>query len=202
MAWYVGGQTCGCPLTGPRLKMDLVRDESEQTLERPARCIEQAPYDPLDERVIPYWRLSGLIGWILPMLLLLGMAVWVGGLVLGRIHLAVLLWMGWGLGVIVWTWWYPPRAYAAWGYRRDGQVLELRSGVWFRVVRLLPLTRLQHVDLRRGPLERWFGIASLVLYTAGTQEAAIGLPGLDDAVAQRLRDELVAAGGDQGDDGV
>jgi uncharacterized protein len=160
--------------------------------------LEEQPYTPLDERVIPYWRLSGAVGWIFPMLLLLGLAIGVGGAVLGQPRLALALWAGWGVGVIFWTWWYPPRAYAAWGYRRDGHVLELRSGVWFRVVRLLPLSRLQHVDLQRGPLERWFGLASLVLYTAGTQEAAIGIPGLPDAVAQSLRDELVAAGGDDG----
>jgi membrane protein YdbS with pleckstrin-like domain len=98
----------------------------------------------------------------------------------------------------LWLWWYPRRAFQAWSYRLDGRVLELRSGVWFRLVRLLPLTRLQHVDLQRGPLERSFGLASLVLYTAGTQEASIAIPGLADAEAVRLRDTLVATGGDDG----
>jgi len=159
---------------------------------------QDPPYTRLDERAIPYWRLGCGLSWFIPMLLLLGLAIGVGWGVFGQFLLSLSLWVAWGVGVLFWTWFYPPRAYAAWGYRRDGTVLELRSGVWFRVVRLLPLSRLQHVDLRRGPLERWFGLASLVLYTAGTQEAAIGIPGLDDAVAQSLRDALVAGGGDDG----
>jgi hypothetical protein len=100
--------------------------------------------------------------------------------------------------IALWLAWYPRRAFGAWGYRLDHRVLELRSGVWFRVVRLLPLSRLQHVDLQRGPLERAFGLASLVLYTAGTQEASIAIPGLADAEAVRLRDTLVDTGGDDG----
>jgi membrane protein YdbS with pleckstrin-like domain len=96
----------------------------------------------------------------------------------------------------VWTLWYPARAYRSWGYRVEDRVLEIRSGVWFRVIRLLPLSRLQHVDLHRGPIERAHGLASLTLHTAGTREASLGIPGLADADAERLRDLLVTAGGD------
>jgi len=152
----------------------------------------------LDPQVVPYWRLSGMVGWLIPMLLLLALAVGVGGAVLGSLRLSLGLWSAWGLAVAGWTWWYPPKAYAAWSYRCGDRVLELRSGVWFRVVRWLPLSRLQHVDLRRGPMERLFGLNSLVLYTAGTQEAALEIPGLAESVAQKLRDELMARGGDDG----
>jgi membrane protein YdbS with pleckstrin-like domain len=92
--------------------------------------------------------------------------------------------------------WHPPRAYQTWGYRIDAKVLETRSGIWFRVIKLLPLARLQHVDLRRGPLERAHGLASLILHTAGTHQATLVIPGLDADEAARLRDRLVAAGGD------
>jgi membrane protein YdbS with pleckstrin-like domain len=66
----------------------------------------------------------------------------------------------------------------------------------FHVAHLLPLSRLQHVDLHRGPLERAFGLASLILHTAGTHEARITIPGLDADEAVRLRDRLVEVGGD------
>lgn len=92
------------------------------------------------------------------------------------------------------VYWYPPRAYRSWKLRLDRQVLETRSGIWFRVVRLLPLTKLQHVDVERGPLERLFGLSSLVLYTAGANTASIKIPALDAKQAMRLRDLLVASG--------
>jgi len=159
---------------------------------------ETASYTSLDPKVIWLWRLSGVLGWVFFLLPLLGLAVGVGGFVWHHLGSALLIWCGIVGLVILWLLWYPRRAFLAWGYRLDGRVLELRSGVWFRVVRLLPLSRLQHVDLQRGPLERGFGLASLVLYTAGTQEASIAIPGLDDVEAVRLRDTLVAQGGDDG----
>jgi membrane protein YdbS with pleckstrin-like domain len=88
--------------------------------------------------------------------------------------------------------------YRAWGYRLDGKVLETRHGVLFRTMQLLPLARLQHVDLHNGPIERSLGLASLMLHTAGTHEATIVIPGLDTNEAVRLRDHLVVVGGDDG----
>jgi hypothetical protein len=108
---------------------------------------------------------------------------------------------GWGVLVLLCLWsgfWRPVRAYRAWGYRVAERVLETRSGLLFHRTRLLPLSRLQHVDLERGPFERLFGLASLVLHTAGTHSASITIPGLDAAEAARLRDQLVASGGDDG----
>ena len=121
----------------------------------------EADYMGLDPRVIWLWRLSSGLGSIFFLGPLLGLAVGVGGFVFHRIGLALLGWLGVVALFALWLWWYPPRAFRAWGYRLDGRVLELRSGIWFRVVRLLPLSRLQHVDLQRGPLERSFGLASL-----------------------------------------
>jgi uncharacterized protein len=155
-----------------------------------------APFVALDRRVIQLWRISGLFGCaIVALPALVGLA-FLSHSLLGR---AILAFAPWTILLIlggVWVLWYPPRAYQAWGYRVEERVLEIRSGVWFRVVRLLPLSRLQHVDLHRGPLERAHGLASLTLHTAGSREASLGIPGLADADAERLRDQLAAVGGD------
>nr|CAA9295027.1 hypothetical protein AVDCRST_MAG63-4692 [uncultured Armatimonadetes bacterium] len=153
---------------------------------------------PLDGRLVRLWRASHLIG--TAVLLLLALA---GVVVLWLNYPAALPWAAaaWLALAALRFWlmaWYPPLAYRAAGYRLDESVLLIRSGVWFQVVHLLPLSRLQHVDLQRGPLERRFGLASLVLHTAGTRDAALTVPGLDAGEAVRLRDHLVAtlAGGD------
>jgi membrane protein YdbS with pleckstrin-like domain len=157
------------------------------------------PFLALDGRVVGLWRLTGAIGWGIVLLAALAGSV-VGGVLWGGRYAALLAaWVGLAGLAAWWVYWYPARSYRAWGYRIDARVLETREGVWFQVVKLLPLSRLQHVDLQRGPLERAHGLASLVLHTAGTHEATLVIPGLDAAEAARLRDCLVAA---QGDDGV
>jgi membrane protein YdbS with pleckstrin-like domain len=153
-------------------------------------------FTSLDRRVIQLWRIGGVIGYgIASIPVLVGMLL-ASEALLGQAIVAFVPWSALVVLVGVWVVWHTRRAYQAWGYRIDDRVLVIRSGVWFRVVRLLPLSRLQHVDLHRGPLERAHGLASLTLHTAGTREASIGIPGLADADAEQLRDRLVAAGGD------
>jgi membrane protein YdbS with pleckstrin-like domain len=86
--------------------------------------------------------------------------------------------------------WAPPRRYRAWAYGMDGEELQVRRGIWTRVHTLVPLDHVQHIDVSQGPLERAFGICSLVLHTAGTLHSQIVLPGLDRATAERMRDEI------------
>jgi membrane protein YdbS with pleckstrin-like domain len=161
-----------------------------------ASLLAEPDFRPLDARVIRLWRLGYLIGFGIILLCLLPLVVVAWLREFDRAEFYVVLWLLL-LGFAIWySLWRPNRAYAAWGYRIDAKTLETKSGVWFRVMRLLPLNRLQHVDLHRGPLERLFGLASLVLYTAGTSSASISIPGLSEDEAVRMRDHLVAIGGD------
>ena len=153
---------------------------------------------PLDPRVIQLWRSTGMIGVGILLLVSLGPLLGLGAALLGGVSRGFLLWLPLAAMSGGWTWWFPKRRHQAWGYRMNARVLETRSGVWFRVLKLLPLSRLQHADLHRGPLERAYGLASLILHTAGTHEATHVIPGLDADEAVRLRDQLVAAGGDDG----
>jgi hypothetical protein len=155
-----------------------------------------AEFLPLDPRVIRLWRTTRLITSGLLLLALLIAALIFGWKLPGAMLWIALGWLALALLCGWYSWWRPPRAYRAWGYRLDAKVLETRRGLMFQVTRLLPLTRLQHVDLERGPFERLFGLASLVLHTAGTHEASIIIPGLDAAEAVRLRNHLVEIGGD------
>jgi membrane protein YdbS with pleckstrin-like domain len=88
-------------------------------------------------------------------------------------------------------WIYPKMAYqrASWRINADG--LEIRRGVWWRHRIVVPHSRMQHSDIEQGPLQRFFALATLVINTAGTQDASVNLDGLKFETAERLRDELV-----------
>ena len=168
-----------------------------ENIDQPGPAITtETEFRPLDPRVIKLWRVVGLITASLLLLALLVVAF-----ITSAIHPELSPWvfMLWLLALTLSAWlvyWRPPRLYRSWGYRIDERVLETRSGLLVQVRRLLPLTRLQHVDLHRGPIERAYGLATLVLHTAGTQEARITIPGLEAIEAARLRDHLVEVGGD------
>ena len=84
----------------------------------------------------------------------------------------------------------PVRKYHSWGYRMDGEELRLAYGVLTRVETLVPLKRVQHLDISQGPLERAFGVCKLVLHTAGTAHSEVVLPGLSRETAEAMRAEI------------
>ncbi len=84
-------------------------------------------------------------------------------------------------------------------WKLDEEGLWLRTGrLWFRETRV-PASRVQHVDLKHGPLERRFRLATLVVHTAAVHLSGITVRGLDEADAQRLRDALARQLDDAGD---
>jgi uncharacterized protein len=78
--------------------------------------------------------------------------------------------------------------YTFWKLDRDGFAVK-RGRLWQWETRV-PTTRVQHMDIKRGPLERMNGLASVVLHTAGTRLGAVSVSGMDHHDAERLRDYL------------
>jgi membrane protein YdbS with pleckstrin-like domain len=81
----------------------------------------------------------------------------------------------------------PLRRYHARGYRMGEDRLRVVRGLLFRSDTVVPFGRVQHIDDHQGPIERGYGLATLVLHTAGNHNASVALPGLghDDALAMR-----------------
>jgi membrane protein YdbS with pleckstrin-like domain len=86
----------------------------------------------------------------------------------------------------------PGRHYRAWGYAIDERDLRLRHGIWVETMTLVPLERVQHIDVSQGPIERGFGVCRLIVHTAGTQFSRVVLPGLSRPDAERMRDSIRA----------
>ncbi len=86
----------------------------------------------------------------------------------------------------------PGRRYRALRYRFDADELHIGRGVWTRTETVVPLARIQHIDVSQGPLERAFGICRLILHTAGTMNSLVVLPGLARGTAEAMRDDIRA----------
>ena len=90
--------------------------------------------------------------------------------------------------LLAWAILIPRRRYRSWGYRLDEDELHVQSGLWVRTRTIVPFARVQHIDVMQGPLERRFGVGTLILHTAGTRNSAVALPGLGFEEAGRIRD--------------
>ena len=80
--------------------------------------------------------------------------------------------------------------YRVWRFEVHEDSLYLERGVFTRVRTVVPFVRIQHVDTSRSPIERLVGLASTVVYTAGSRGADVSVPGLETGDADDLRERL------------
>ena len=86
----------------------------------------------------------------------------------------------------------PATRYNARGYQISADRLRVVRGLLFRSDTVVPFGRVQHIDVHQGPLDRFFGIATLTLHTAGNHNASVSLPGLGEELAREMREEIRA----------
>lgn len=75
-------------------------------------------------------------------------------------------------------------------WRLDDDGFGYRRGRLWHTETRVPASRVQHLDLRHGPLERRWKLATLVIHTAGSRMSAVSVSGLDELDAEALRDRL------------
>jgi membrane protein YdbS with pleckstrin-like domain len=80
----------------------------------------------------------------------------------------------------------PPRIWARLAYGLEPARLRVVRGWLWHVDTLVPLVRVQHLDVARGPFDKMFGTATLVVHTAGTHNSTVSLPGLSPERAAEL----------------
>ena len=145
------------------------------------------PAERLDPRAKTLWRLTGALG-ALPLLAGGAFASWVllrvAGvpLLLGILPFLAAFLLFAALASVV-----PDLRWRRWRYEiRDDEVDLQRGILWIRRT-LVPLARIQHVDTQSGPLQRRFGLATVVFYTAA---GANQIPELSAPVAAGARDRI------------
>lgn len=84
----------------------------------------------------------------------------------------------------------PNRTYRRLNYRLTDRLLQVVRGWLFHVDTTVPLVRVQHIDIARGPLDKLFGTATLIVHTAGTHNSIVSLPGLSPERAGEIRDRI------------
>ena len=84
----------------------------------------------------------------------------------------------------------PDRIYRRLGYAIDGQLLRTVRGWLFHTDTIVPFVRVQHIDVMRGPFDKLFGTATLIVHTAGTHNSVVTLPGLSPERAAEIRDAI------------
>jgi membrane protein YdbS with pleckstrin-like domain len=69
--------------------------------------------------------------------------------------------------------------------------LILGSGVFWKKEVIQPLKRIQHVEVTHGPIDKYFGLANIRLFSAGTGLSTFRIPGLDSQIAGQIKQYIL-----------
>lgn len=152
----------------------------------------------LHPNVIPYWRFTRLIS-LFQKSVIAGIPI--------TVHLIWLPTWTWILYVtvtyVLYLWltslfyiFYGVRyMYIRRGYLLTNDEIVIRWGnIWAENVSVIPLSRVQHVDMEQDLIQRKLGISGLAIVTAGDATGVVGLLEADAKMLQRQIVELAKLG--------
>jgi membrane protein YdbS with pleckstrin-like domain len=145
------------------------------------------PKETLDLRALTAWRFKGLLWGLVYLLILIGYALayrFDDRLPLGGLWILIGLFMGLlviQVGVI------PSYRLRYWGYDIRDDAIDIQSGFFIIKRVLIPINRVQHIDLAAGPILRKYGLASVEITTAGSNHL---IPALSQETALNIREKL------------
>jgi uncharacterized protein len=84
----------------------------------------------------------------------------------------------------------PRLQYRYWQFDLRPEELYIERGIFNRIRTVVPLRRIQHLDVSQNILEREFELSKLIVHTAGSRSSDVVLPGLRMEEAERLRDDV------------
>ena|SRR5687768_5418018 len=166
-------------------------------MSEPVQAVADGQLHSLDPRVIPLQQITGSI---FVAVIAAGSFLFLGIRILSERtsgSIAILQLVVWLVLVLVGFWHavrWPARAYEHTFYRVNDQGIEIRKGVYWRVVINVPRSRVQHIDVSQGPVERRYGLGTLVIYTACTEHAKVELEDLEHGRALGIREHLLPSG--------
>lgn len=143
---------------------------------------------PLDKSALTVRRLRVLIGTGVVFVVLVAAVL----LLLTLPDTPTSLWIGPALVVVVGaaSWWWEGVEYSRWAWRLTPDLFEVRRGVVFRRVNLVPRSRIQNVTTKAGPLQRRFGVLTLAVHTAGTRTKSVEILDIGAGHAEEIRRQL------------
>ncbi|WP_436343624.1 PH domain-containing protein [Natronorubrum sp. FCH18a] len=139
--------------------------------------------ESLHPRIRLLWIAQGAIAAIVLGVVLALVDRWLTGV--PTVAIAGVAALGLVLGIV-----YAVRLYQVWTFELQDDALYLERGVVTFVETAVPFVRVQHVDTQFGPVERALGLSSVVVYTAGSRNADVRIPGLTPDRARDLQDTL------------
>ena len=146
-------------------------------------------YEKLDKNAILSWRIRRGISFIF-LLIIVG----VGLLIMNNVgpdnKYNKYMYISTGLlllykliGIVI----YPIIEYKQWRYAITEDKVEIRHGIFFVTTTVIPIIRVQHITISRGPIYRKLGLSAVKIFLAS---GSFEIEGLRENIANTISENL------------
>ena len=73
---------------------------------------------------------------------------------------------------------------------REKDIVYLKGLIWSKRI-AIPFNRIQHAEVKQGPVERFYGLHNLKIFTAGGSSSDLSIPGLKEENALKLKNFIL-----------
>ncbi len=106
----------------------------------------------------------------------------------------MLRWISTSIVILIFVWYFAMsrRTYYSRSYAVRQKDILYKKGLLFRSTTVIPFNRIQHLEVVSGPVDRFYDLASLKIYTAGGVQSDLSIPGLINSDASRLKSFILS----------
>ncbi len=144
------------------------------------------------QKLAPAYLRVSIIGSVIFLLfMLVGLSIIVFQLSKLKVpYMTPTIYSAWGVLAIL-TLWLTYRGFQVQGYALRAKDIIFRKGVLFQSLTTIPFNRVQHCEIKQGPIERYFNLKTLEIYTAGGRSSDLSISGLLPDEAQQLKEFII-----------
>lgn len=93
--------------------------------------------------------------------------------------------------IIAFSYWVNWKGFYIQGYALREKDIHYKRGLLFHSLTSIPFNRVQHCEIKQGPIARRFGLSTLEIFTAGGQSSDLRIPGIDPHRAQQIKEFII-----------
>lgn len=86
---------------------------------------------------------------------------------------------------------FTPSVFKVKKYAIRNRDIIFRSGLINRTTTVIPFNRVQHIEIKTGPIDRYFKLSRLKIYTAGGSQSDLVIPGLSMETAKSIKQLII-----------
>ncbi|MBE6054480.1 MAG: hypothetical protein E7212_11395 [Clostridium sartagoforme] len=150
-------------------------------------------YQKLNIKAIKSWRISRLIGTIITSIISIALVIFLSKVIDNFKEIRMIFIVAIALLIIfllINAFIYPEIEYKQWSYSITNDKIEFSEGIYFVRRVIIPIIRIQHIQLNQGPINKLFDLYDISIFTAGGEHK---IPNIESKKAEEISEYLKEA---------